>query len=70
MANPFCNSSDVEILKEAFPTLPISVIEDNLISANGDMNRAFEMLLKLTDPAHSSSNGPPLPSRHTPHNVN
>lgn len=67
MVNPFCNSSDVEILREAFPTLNISVIEDNLIVANGDVNRAFELLLALTDPAHSSTNGPPLPNRRTTH---
>lgn len=69
MVNPFCNSSDVEILKEAFPTLNISVIEDNLLAANGDVNRAFELLLALTDPAHSSTNAPPLPTRRTSHKV-
>lgn len=63
MVNPFCDSSNVEILKEAFPSLYISVIEDKLLLANGDVNRAFEMLLELTDPSQSAANGPPLPNR-------
>lgn len=63
MVNPFCDSSKVNILREAFPSVRISLIEDKLLSVDGDVNRAFELLLEMTDPSQSAANGPPLPDR-------
>lgn len=66
MVNPF-TQTEVDILKEAFPTVKVSVIDDTLRLAKGDVNQAFEMLLNMTDPSQTVSMAPPLPNR--PNNV-
>jgi hypothetical protein len=65
MVNPFHEPKNLDILKEAFPLIDVSVIDDTLRSAKGDVNQAFEMLLAISDPSQSASNGPPLPNRPT-----
>ncbi|KAG2236162.1 hypothetical protein BDF21DRAFT_410247 [Thamnidium elegans] len=63
MVNPF-TQTEVDILKEAFPNVEVSVIDDTLRLAKGDVNQAFEMLLNMTDPSQSVSMAPPpLPNR-------
>ncbi|GAA5816865.1 hypothetical protein MFLAVUS_010399 [Mucor flavus] len=62
MVNPF-TQTEVDILKEAFPTVKVSVIDDTLRLAKGDVNQAFEMLLNMTDPSQTVSMAPPLPNR-------
>lgn len=48
MVNPFTESS-IEILKEAFPKVQESVIDDMLWTAKGNVQEAFEMLLSMTN---------------------
>lgn len=48
MVNPFTDQS-IQILKEAFPKVQESVIDDMLWSAKGNVNTAFEMLLSMTN---------------------
>lgn len=67
MVNPF-TQTEVDILKEAFPTVQVSVIDDTLRSTRGDVNLAFEMLLNMTDPSQPSL-APPPPLPHRPSNV-
>lgn len=63
MSNPF-TQNDLEILKEAFPTLSESVIDDILHSCRGEVNQAFEILLSMSDPTQLSPPVPPqLPNR-------
>ncbi|KAI9342118.1 hypothetical protein BD770DRAFT_398719 [Pilaira anomala] len=63
MSNPF-TQNDLEILKEAFPTLSESVIDDILHSCRGEVNQAFEMLLSMSDSTQFSPPVPPqLPNR-------
>ncbi|KAI7896480.1 uncharacterized protein EV154DRAFT_492433 [Mucor mucedo] len=48
MSNPFTESS-IQILKEAFPKVQESVIDDMLWTAKGNVQDAFEMLLSMTN---------------------
>lgn len=60
MENPFQNTN-IDTLKEAFPTVDASVINDVLYSAQGDLNIAFDMLLDMNSPSVSDSRAKPLP---------
>ncbi|KAG2201468.1 hypothetical protein INT46_000630 [Mucor plumbeus] len=70
MENPFQNSN-IETLKEAFPTVDVSIINDVLYSAQGDLNVAFDMLLDMNSSAINGirtkplPNAPPLPLRQS-----
>lgn len=64
MANPFqVLSPNANILQEAFPTLDSDLIEDVLASVHDNVEDAFELLLRMTDPDITSSSPPPLPDR-------
>lgn len=69
MVNPF-HESDTDILKEAFPLLEVSVIEDVLYIAKGDINEAFEMLLNMTNDTDKTKLPPQLPNRRNNNNSN
>lgn len=58
MENSFQNS---DTLKEAFPTVDASIINDVLYSAQGDLNIAFDMLLDMGSPSINDSRAKPLP---------
>ncbi|KAL9560585.1 hypothetical protein PS6_000040 [Mucor atramentarius] len=60
MENPFQNTN-IDTLKEAFPTVDASVINDVLYSAQGDLNIAFDMLLDMSSSSASDSRAKPLP---------
>ncbi|KAK4511477.1 uncharacterized protein ATC70_012692 [Mucor velutinosus] len=60
MENPF-QSTDFTTLKEAFPTVDVSIINDVLYSAQGDLNSAFDMLLDMNSPSIHDSRAKPLP---------
>ncbi|KAG1083874.1 hypothetical protein G6F42_022032 [Rhizopus arrhizus] len=60
MENPFQNTN-IDTLKEAFPTVDASVINDVLYSAQGDLNIAFDMLLDMNSSSVSDSRAKPLP---------
>ena len=74
--NPFeeNNSSNIQTLKEAFPTIDVRVINDVLFSVNGKLQDAFESLLNISDPssAHNTATTggsrtkqlPPAPGSH------
>ncbi|EPB87933.1 hypothetical protein HMPREF1544_05224 [Mucor circinelloides 1006PhL] len=59
MENPFQNTN-IDTLKEAFPTVDASVINDVLYSAQGDLNIAFDML-DMNSSSVSDSRAKPLP---------
>ncbi|KAL9543711.1 hypothetical protein MBANPS3_007987 [Mucor bainieri] len=63
MENPF-QSTDINTLKEAFPTVDASIINDVLYSAQGDLNMAFDMLLDMSSPSVNDIRAKPLP--HAP----
>ncbi|KAI9487602.1 MAG: hypothetical protein EXX96DRAFT_553928 [Benjaminiella poitrasii] len=81
MEDPLYNSN-IEILKEAFPSIDNAVIDDILWSVRGDVNEAFESLLAIAS-ENDNNNGigtnsqtrsqlrsqlrPSLPSRGTNH---
>ncbi|KAF1799605.1 hypothetical protein FB192DRAFT_1387550 [Mucor lusitanicus] len=60
MENPF-QSTDIDTLKEAFPRVDVSVINDVLYSVQGDLNTAFDMLLDMNSPSINDSSAKPLP---------
>ena len=73
--NPFeeNNSSNIQTLKEAFPTIDVRVINDVLFSVNGKLQDAFESLLNISDPSthNTATTGgsrtkqlPPAPGSH------
>ncbi|KAI8647100.1 hypothetical protein BD408DRAFT_428172 [Parasitella parasitica] len=68
MENCLQNSS-IDTLKEAFPTIDLSIIDDVLYSTQGDLNLAFEMLLDMNSTSTNDSRNrplsytPPLPAR-------
>ena len=51
--NPFeeNTSSNVQTLKEAFPTIEVRVINDVLFSVHGKLQDAFDCLLNISDPS-------------------
>ncbi|GAN02808.1 hypothetical protein MAM1_0028c02255 [Mucor ambiguus] len=63
MENPF-QSTAIDTLKEAFPTIDASIINDVLYSAQGDLSIAFDMLLDMSSPSINDSRAKPLP--HAP----
>jgi len=69
MENPFQNTN-IDTLKEAFPTVDASVINDVLYSVQGDLNIAFDMLLDMNSSVSDSRakplpQAPPLPVRRS-----
>ncbi|KAE8159142.1 hypothetical protein BDV40DRAFT_303512 [Aspergillus tamarii] len=46
-------------LKEAFPTIEVSVIKAVLVASNWDVERAFHALLGMTDPSAAEQDVPP-----------
>ncbi|ORZ24342.1 hypothetical protein BCR42DRAFT_402730 [Absidia repens] len=67
--NPFLVTK-VDTLKEAFPNIDHTVLENALWSENGDMAKTFERLLAISDPSATSapdtttaSSGPAPPPR-------
>ncbi|CAO3594378.1 unnamed protein product [Absidia cylindrospora] len=73
--NPFLVTK-VDTLKEAFPNIDHTVLENTLLSENGDMAKTFERLLAVSDPSATSApdtttaaSGPAPPPR-TPTTTN
>ncbi|KAI8147858.1 hypothetical protein BJV82DRAFT_309111 [Fennellomyces sp. T-0311] len=65
--NPF-EDSNTRTLKDAFPALDGELIEDVLRSVNGNMEEAFDNLLRMSDPESTTrspnhSSPPPIPQR-------
>ncbi|CEP12719.1 hypothetical protein [Parasitella parasitica] len=54
-------NSNIDTLREAFPTLDPSIIDDVLYSVKGDLNMAFEMLLDMNYISTDESSDKPLP---------
>ncbi|THC89770.1 hypothetical protein EYZ11_010764 [Aspergillus tanneri] len=52
-------------LKEAFPTVEVSVVKAVLVASNWDVERAFHALLGMTDPNAEEAAAPPKPPRPT-----
>lgn len=55
-------SSNIETLKEAFPTVDVPIINDVLYSAQGDLNVAFDMLLDMNSTSTNDIRTKPLPN--------
>ncbi|KAI7899616.1 uncharacterized protein BX663DRAFT_520722 [Cokeromyces recurvatus] len=69
MENPFY-AANIKTLKEIFPSIDVTVINDILWSVKGDVNRAFESLLAINSSgnvnrieSNSQSSSPQLPPR-------
>ncbi|KAI7878613.1 hypothetical protein K492DRAFT_4975 [Lichtheimia hyalospora FSU 10163] len=74
MSNPF-EAPKADTLADAFPNVDPSIIDDILASANDNLEEAFDMMLKLSDPTAqtnvdqptlSAQPRPPLPERRPP----
>ncbi|CDH49617.1 predicted protein [Lichtheimia corymbifera JMRC:FSU:9682] len=70
--NPF-EAPKADTLADAFPNVDPAIIDDILASANDNLEEAFDMMLKLSDPTAQTSTDqtppqprPPLPERRRP----
>lgn len=77
MSNPF-EAPKADTLAEAFPNVDPAIIDDILASANDNLEEAFDLMLKLSDPTAQTSSDqptvsaqprPPLPERRYPPQV-
>lgn len=73
--NPF-EAPKADTLADAFPNVDPAIIDDILASANDNLEEAFDMMLKLSDPTAQTSTDqtppqprPPLPERRRPPQV-
>lgn len=77
MSNPF-EAPKADTLADAFPNVDPAIIDDILASANDNLEEAFDLMLKLSDPTAQTSSDqttvsaqprPPLPERRYPPQV-